>query len=122
MIPPTVLLEPIVRLRLAIEETRDLQLRNDLREIEVALRGQLGPSVPKRAAARLVGVSVTALDRWIDRGYLPVVASPQSSKRLGVESGPFLDLATSVRRLRQAGRSHAVLSEAVRELGWRERG
>ena len=111
-----------MRLRLAIEETRDAQLRDELREIEVSLRRQLGPSVPKRAAAHLVGVSVTALDRWIDRGHLPVVASLRGSKRLALETGPLLELATRVRRLRRAGCSHAVVSQAIRELGWRERG
>lgn len=116
------LLEPIVLLRLAIERTRDRALRDELRAVEVSLRRQLGPSVPKRAAARLLGVSVTALDRWIDRGFLPVVASPRGSRRLAVETGPLLDLAAGVRRLRRAGRSRAVLSEALRELGWRERG
>jgi hypothetical protein len=118
----TGLLEPIVRLRLTIQQTRDPALRDGLRGIEVSLRKQLGPSVPKRAAARLLGVSVTALDRWIDRGCLPVVASTRGSKRLGVETGSLLDLATVARRLRLRGQTRAVLSEAVRTLGWRERG
>lgn len=122
MISVAALLEPIVRLRLAIQTTRDPQLRGELREIEVSLRRQLGPSVPKRAAARLLGVSVTALDRWVDRGVLPVVASAHGSTRLGVETGPLLELATHVWRLRHAGRSHGVLAEAVRQLGWRDRG
>lgn len=113
MIATSALLAPIVRLRLAIEETRDAQLRDELREIEVSLRRQLGPSVPKRAAAHLVGVSVTALDRWIDRGHLPVVGSPRGSKRLALETGPLLELATRVRRLRRAGCSHAVVSRAM---------
>lgn len=123
MIRSANLLEPIVRLRLAIQKTRDPQLRDELRAIEVSLRRQLGPSVPKRAAGRLLGVSVTALDRWIDRGYLPAVASPrQGAKRLGVETSPLLDLATSVWRLRRAGHSRGVLAEAVRELGWHGQG
>ena len=116
------LLEPTVRLRLAIQQTRDPALRDELRAIEVALRRQLGPAVPKRSAARLLGVSVTALDRWIDRGCVPVVASAGGSKRLAVETVPLLELATSVRRLRRAGRTHALLSEAVRDLGWKDRG
>lgn len=116
------LLGSIVRLRLAIQQARDPQLRGDLREIEVGLRSQVGASVPKRVAAGLLGISVTALDRWIDRGCLPAVASAHGSSRLAVETGPLLDLATTVSRLRRAGETHGVISKAVRELGWRDRG
>jgi DNA-binding transcriptional MerR regulator len=117
------LLEPIVRLRVLILETRDPLHRDELRTIEASLRSRLGPAVPKRAAARLLGVSVTALDRWLDRGVLPAVASPrQGSRRLGVETGPLLELATKVRQLRRSGLTRGVLAQAVRRLGWRERG
>ncbi len=116
------LLEPIVSLRLAIAQTHEPTLRTELRAAEVALRKAVGPRVPKRAAARLLGTSVTALDRWVERGCLPVVASPRGTTRLAIESGPLLDLATRVRLLRRAGRSRGVLAEAIRELGWKERG
>lgn len=122
MVPAVTLLEPIVSLRLAIQQIRDPALRSELREVEVALRKAMGPRVPKHAAARLLGTSVTALERWVDRGYLPVVASPRGGKRHALESGPLLDLATRVRLLRRAGRSRGVLSEAIRELGWKGRG
>lgn len=122
VIPARTLLEPVVRLRLAIQDARDPRLRAELREVETSLRRQLGPCVPKRASARLLGISVTALDRWIDRGFLPVVAPPGGSTRLALETGPLLELATRVRRLRSEGRSHAVVAAAVRELGWRAHG
>ena len=117
------LLEPIVSLRLAIQQTHDPTLRTDLREAEIALRTAVGPRVPKRAAARLLGTSATALDRWVDRGCIPVVASPDGRvKRLAIESAPLLDLATRVRLLRRSGRSRGLLAQAVRELGWKDRG
>jgi hypothetical protein len=116
------LLEPIVGLRLAIQRTRDPALRADLRDVEVALRRQLGPSVPKRVAAGLLGISVTALDRWIDRGRLPVVAPANGSRRLGVETLPLLELATSVATLRRSGRRRGLVSRALDELGRRDRG
>lgn len=115
-------LEPIVRLRLALQRTRDPEIRDELRQVEVALRRQVGPSVPKRAAARLLGVSVTALDRWIDRGCLPVVAPASGSRRLGVETTPLIELATRVSALRRSGRTRGLLSQAIKELGWRDRG
>lgn len=117
----TALLEPIVRLRLALQQTRDPALRDELRQVEVALRAQLGPSVPKRAAARLLGVSVTSLDRWVDRGYLPVVAPAGGARRLGVETTPLIQLATRVSALRRCGRTRGLLSQAMKDLGWRSR-
>ena len=116
------LLEPIVRLRLAIRQTRDPGLRDELRQIEVALRRQVGPAVPKRRAACLLGVSVTALDQWIDRGRIPVVAPASGSSRLGVETAPLLELATRVSELRRSGRTRGLLSRAMDDLGWSELG
>jgi hypothetical protein len=118
----TALLEPIVELRLAIQGTRDPGLRADLRHVEVALRRQLGPSVPKRVAAGLLGVSVPALDRWIDRGRVPVVAPANGARRLGVETLPLFELATSVAALRRSGHKRGVVSEALEQLGRRDRG
>lgn len=116
------ILDAVVRLRLAISRAHDRELRNELREVEVRLRRQLGPHVPKGRAARLLGVSVTALDRWIDRGYLPVVAPTADAQRLAVETGPLLDLATEVQRIRSLGRKGGVIAAAVRALHWPERG
>ena len=116
------LLDPVIRLRLAIAQTRDPSLRAELRAIEVSLRRQLGPSVTKRPAARALGVSVTALDRWVDAGALPAVCTPAATRRLAVETGPLLELATTVRPLRAGGRARGVIAEAVRRLGWRPRG
>lgn len=120
--PPADLLDPIVRLRYALQQTRDPAVRAELRSVEVDLRRQVGPAVPKGAAARLLGISGTALDRWIDRGCVPVVTSPRRSTRLGVETTPLLELATHTYGLRRSGRSRGVVAEALRSLGRRERG
>jgi hypothetical protein len=113
------LLDAIVRLRLAIAQTRDAALREELREVETGLRRRVGPWVAKREAARLLGVSVTALDRWIDRGRLPVVARPASS-RLAVETTPLLELAVEAERLRRQGVTRGRLAKALARLGWHD--
>lgn len=119
-VTPDNLIEPVLRLRLVLVGTRDRAVRSELREIEVDLRRRLGPSVPKRAAARALGTSVQTLDSWVARGVLPAVRTA-SGKRLGIRTGPLLDLAVAVRQVRAEGRTTGVIAEAVRRLGWRER-
>ena len=109
----------IVQLRHAIVRTRDSESRAALREVEVRLRRALGPTIPKKKAAAVLGISVTALDRWVDRGFLPVVERPGSSRH-ELESRPFLELAAEVHRLKVAGVvTHGRVAPAVKRLGWR---
>lgn len=118
-IDPIDLVTSIVQLREAIVQTRDRSLRAALREIEVRLRTVLGPTIPKKKAAAALGISVTALDRWVDRGYLPVVERPGSSRH-ELEARPFLELAGQVYRMRVDGVvAHAPVAPAVKRLGWR---
>jgi hypothetical protein len=112
------LLPDVVELRHAIRETRERSVRERLHKVEHHLRSMIGPSVPKKIAAQALGVSVTALDKWIDRGVLPVVARSTSSRR-EVETVPLLDLLDQVTMLRHQGLERGVLAAAVRRLGWR---
>lgn len=111
------LLAAIAELRLALRETRDRGVRGRVRRVERSLRDALGPSVAKRPAANALGVSVTALDKWVDRGVLPVVAR-RSSSRLELETGPLLELVDEVIRLRAGGLERGVVAQAARRLGW----
>src|SRR5215218_7905870 len=48
----------------------------ELPEVRAELETLVGPSVPRALAARVLGVSRTALDRRIDRGDVPVLITP----------------------------------------------
>jgi len=64
------LLENVSRLR---SVARRLPGNEDLAAVRLALEDELGQTVSRRAAARLLGVSHTALERWVDAGDLPLV-------------------------------------------------
>jgi len=118
-IDPADLATSIAQLRYAIVKTRDRDARAALREVEVRLRRALGPTIPKKKAAAVLGISVSALDRWVERGFLPVVERPGSSRH-ELESRPFLALAAEVQQLREDGVvTHGRIAPAVKRLGWR---
>lgn len=78
------------------------------------LRSDVGETLTKASAARLLGVSRTTLDKWIGRGALPVrdVGGRQEVVRTDLE-----DLAETVQHLRAiAADKPGVLAEAVRRL------
>jgi len=113
-------LADLAALRRAVRATRERAQQERLSRVERHLRQALGPSVPKLAAARALGVSLTALDRWIGRGLVPVVRASGGS-RLRPESGPLLELLEEVERLREQGRARPVAA-ALRRLGRRPAG
>ena len=73
------------------------------------------PSYSKAAAAHLLDVSTTTLEKWIVQGRLPVVRVPQY-KRDRVPARPLLRLAGEVRELRRLGRQRGLLVEALSHL------
>jgi hypothetical protein len=85
------LFENIARLRRA---GRSLPGDRDIAAVRVALERELGEAVSRRLAARVLGVSHTALDRWINGGDLPVVYS--SASRLEVPVPALLNLYEAV--------------------------
>jgi excisionase family DNA binding protein len=78
------------------------------------LRSDVGDTVTKASAARLLGVSRPTLDKWIARGALPMreVAGRREVVRADLE-----ELAEAVQRLRGiATERPGVMAEAVRRL------
>jgi hypothetical protein len=92
------LFENIMRLRRA---GRELPGNRDIAAVRAALERALGETVSRRFAARVLGVSHTALDRWIKAGDLPVVYS--SNGRVEVPVPALLDLHEEVETDRAEG-------------------
>ena len=100
------LFENIVRLRRA---ERRLPGDRDVGAVRVDLERSLGETVPQAFAARVLGISHTALGRWVARGAIPIVVTADGRKAIPVAS--LSELYEAVEREREAGRRHAL--EAV---------
>jgi len=69
----------------------------------------------KTEAAHLLDVSSTTLEKWIDRGLIPVVQVPRY-KRDRIPARALLALAGEVKQLRRQGRHRGLLIEALSRL------
>jgi hypothetical protein len=85
------LFENIVRLRRA---GREAPGSRDIAAVRVSLERELGETVSRRLAARVLGVSHTALERWTKTGDLPVVYSAKG--RVEVPVSALADLYEAV--------------------------
>lgn len=105
------LFENIVRLRRAQRESPG---SGDISAVRAALEKELGETVSRRFAAAVLGVSHTALARWIDAGDLPLVYS--ASDRFEVPVSALLDLYEAVEQERDRGnRRRHLLEPAMTE-------
>lgn len=72
-----------------------------------------GPS--KAVAARMLQISVPTLDKWIQRGRVPL-ARDERSGRPYIPVEPFAVLYLQVRTLREQGKADGVLAAAIAQL------
>ncbi len=111
------LFEDIVRLR---RVERELPGSRDVVAVRASLEAELGATVSRRLAASLLGMSHTALTRWIMSGDIPVV--PTVAGREDVPVPALLDLYEAVTRERAAGtRRRHLLEPAISESRERAR-
>ncbi len=89
------LFENIVRLRRAGRRSPGSR---DIAAVRVSLERELGETVSRRLAARVLGVSHTALERWMKTGDLPVIYSAHG--RVEVPVAALLDLYEAVHAAR----------------------
>jgi hypothetical protein len=105
-------------IRLAVADVRDERAALRLQRAERLARRELGASVPKRRAATLLRISVTALDRWIAAGRIPAVRRPGGREE--VEAEALVELLAEVRRLREdEGATRGVVAAALGRLAER---
>lgn len=95
------LFENIVRLR---RVGRSLPGNDDLSAVRISLERELGVTVSRRLAARALGVTHTALNRWIDAGDFPVVFTPGGRLEVPVDALVRLCEAVEADQDQQGGR------------------
>lgn len=76
------------------------------------LETQLGPTLSRSRAARILGVSQTALDRWVSSGEVPTVITPRG--RVEVPRQFVVELAELIDDLKREGRKRHLLALALR--------
>ena len=113
-------IDHVVSLRRAGTAVDDPRERRRLKQVERELQRAIGVGVPKRRAAAVLGVSVTALDKWIARSRLPVVRRPGSSREQ-IDADALVDLAEEVARAREEGQMRSLLATAFERLASRGR-
>lgn len=94
------LLESLVALRIEQRTVSEL-VRQSLVAVDRRLVAVLPALIRKRVAARLLGVSVQALDRWVARGDLPAEPIAEGARRSAIPIGDLLDLAVEVAVVRR---------------------
>jgi hypothetical protein len=102
----------IIRLRRA---ERDAPASRDIVAVRTALEEELGETVSRRLAASLLGVSHTALARWIKAGDLPLVYNTQGRDQVPVAT--LLDLYERVDSERGSGRRRRHVLEPTMSEG-----
>lgn len=100
----------IIRLRRAEQEAPEAGLELVREDLE----RELGETVSKHLAAQLLGVSHTALNRWIERGDIPLVINREGRRQVPVPV--VIDLYERIEQERAAGRRQLhVLEPLMRE-------
>jgi hypothetical protein len=93
-------IEEILRLRRA-ERAADPSLRGELRSVREFLETIAGPTISRAEASRLLGISQTALDRWIRSGDVASVVTPHGRREIPLTE--IVELLEDVERARADG-------------------
>lgn len=104
------LVDSIVRLRRAEQVPG---VAEDVAPVRRTLESQLGPTLSRSRASRILGVSQTALDRWVAAGQIPIVVTPRGRRE--VPRQVVIELRESIDRLKRSGITRHPLSAVLAE-------
>jgi hypothetical protein len=104
------LVESVVRLRRA---ERLPGATGDVAPVRRHLESQLGPTLSRSRASQILGVSQTALDRWVAAGQIPIVVTPGGRREVPRQF--VIELAESIGRLADRGVKRHPLAAALGE-------
>ncbi|HXV06326.1 MAG TPA: hypothetical protein VFP23_10530 [Solirubrobacterales bacterium] len=108
--PTTALVDNILRLRRA---ERVPAVAADVAPVRRYLESQLGSTLSRSRASRILGVSQTALDRWVTAGQIPIVVTPRGRREVPRQF--VIELAESIARLTDRGLKRHPLAAALAE-------
>lgn len=104
-------IEQIVRLRQA-ERLTDRPIRGEIASAREFLEDAVGPTVRLAEAARLLGIRQPSLQRWIEKGDVSAILTPEGRREVPLSE--LVGLLEEVNRTRVAGVSRP-LSRVIRE-------
>lgn len=87
-------------------------VRAELAPVSDFLERLTGRTISRAETARLLGISQTALNRWIERGEIPSVVTPEGRRQVPVSD--LIDLWDDVERARSSNAKRPVAA-AIRE-------
>ncbi|HEX2391463.1 MAG TPA: hypothetical protein VHI77_00955 [Solirubrobacterales bacterium] len=102
------LVEGILRLR---RVERIPEAAADVAPVRRDLEARLGPSLTRSRAAQLLGVSQTALDRWVAAGRVPTIVTPAGRRE--VPRRFVIELREEMSKLMAEGRTRHPLAAAL---------
>src|SRR6266536_601843 len=104
-------IENILRLRRA-ESVVDGPVRDDIAPAREFLEGLVGPTVRPAKAARLLGITQPALNRWIEKGEIAAVLTPEGRREIPLSES--VELLEEVEQVRDESPSRPLAS-VIRE-------
>jgi hypothetical protein len=102
------LVDGIVRLRRA---ERIPEAASEVAPVRRDLESRLGPALSRSRAALVLGVSQTALDRWVAAGQVPIVMTPGGRREVPRQF--VVEVREAIEELKESGRQRHLLAAAL---------